>query len=183
MRYRLQRYWEVLRYDIPSFFRSLWIFRKALWSYRWYSGHHGVFDFMSAAIKDIHTNVEERGIEEWVSKGKKVEAMKRLVYLLDMFNNETFIEEAEKELGKTYIYRDYSFVPYAENPGYYEMVSNLTDEEDNHNDVILKRAHEIQTKGWEELIHLIKGQDYSKFSKKSEFLDQFDGSGIRGWWD
>ena len=183
MKYRLQRVWELFRYNLPAFFRSLWVFRKALWSYRWYSGHHGVFDFMSAAIKDIHTNVEERGIEEWVSKEKKVEAMKRLVYLLDMFNNETFTEEAEKELGMEYIYRDFTFQQTEDNPELYLMIRGTTDEEDSHNDVILKRAHEIQKKSWEELIHLIKGQDHSKFSKKSEFLDQFDGSGIRGWWD
>ena len=109
--------------------------------------------------------------------------MKRLVYLLDMFNNETFTEEAEKELGMEYIYRDFTFQQTEDNPELYLMIRGTTDEEDSHNDVILKRAHEIQKKSWEELIHLIKGQDYSKFSKKSEFLDQFDGSGIRGWWD
>ena len=183
MRYKLQRIWETFRYDLPRFFRTLWIFRKALWNYRWYGGHHSVFPFMADAIKDIHTNVEKRGIEEWVSKGKKVEAMKRLVYLLDMFNQETFIEEAEKELGMQYIYRDFTFQQKEDNPELYLMIPGTTDEEDNHNGVILKRSHEIQKKSWKELIHLIDGQDYSKFSKKSEFLDQFDGSGIRGWWD
>jgi hypothetical protein len=183
MKYKLQRYWEILRHDLPSFFRSLWIFRKALWNYKWYGGHHGVFDFMSTAIEDMHTRIEERGIEEWISKGKKVEAMKRLVYLLDMFNKESFIEEAEKELGMQYIYRDFKFEPTEDNPELYLMISTTTKEEDAHNDIINKRARKIAKEGWKELIHLIQGQDYSKFSKKSEFLDQFDGSGIRGWWD
>jgi len=182
MKYKLQRVWELFRYDLPAFFRSLWVFRKALWNYRWYSGHHGVFDFMSAAIKDIHTNVEERGIEEWVSKGKKVEAMKRLVYLLDMFNNETFIEKAEEELGLEMVFRN-RFVALEDRPDYFEMVNDLTKEEHKNNERILKRAHDIQSKGWKELIHLIKGQDYSKFKKEIDFLEQFDGSGIRGWWD
>jgi len=184
MRYKLQRYWTVLRYDLPNFFRSLWIFRKALWNYKWYSGHHGVFDFMSTAIKDMHTNIEERGIEEWVSKGKKVAAMKRLVYLLDMFNEETFVEEAEKELGMQFIYKDFKFEPKdGDGANGYYMIPTTTDEEDAHNDVILKKAREIQKAGWKELIHLINGQDYSKLSKKKEWLDFFDGSGIRGWWD
>lgn len=182
MKYRLQRYWDILRYETPNFFRSLWIFRKALWSYRWYSGHHGVFDFMSAAIEDIHTNVEKRGIEEWVSKGKKVEAMKRCVYLLNLFAGDNFVEEAEKELGLEMIFRSH-FEPLEDRPDLYEMIENLTEDEKKINEQILRRAHDIQKKGWKELMHLLKGQNYSKFNKKSEFLDQFDGSGIRGWWD
>ena len=53
MKYRLQHYWGILRYELPNFFRSLWIFRKALWNYRWYGGHYSVFTFMADAIKDI----------------------------------------------------------------------------------------------------------------------------------
>jgi hypothetical protein len=65
----------------------------------------------------------------------------------------------------------------------YEMVNDITEEEKKINEQILRRAHDMQKKGWKELMHLLKGQDYSKFNKKSEFLAQFDGSGIRGWWD
>jgi hypothetical protein len=63
------------------------------------------------------------------------------------------------------------------------MVNDITEEEKKINEQILRKAHDMQKKGWKELIHLLNGQNYSKFSKKSEFLDQFDGSGIRGWWD
>ena len=41
----------------------------------------------------------------------------------------------------------------------------------------------MQSKGWKELINLLKGQNYSKFKKEIDFAEQFDGSGIRGWWD
>jgi len=182
MRYKLQRYWELFRYDIPGFFRNLWVFRKALWKYRWYGGHHSVFTLMADAVKDMHTNIEERGIEEWISKEKKVEAMKRCVYLLNLFANDDFIEEAEKELGVEMILNTH-FVPLEDRPDLYEMVNDVTKKEKKINERILRRAHDIQKKGWKELMHLLDGQDYSKFSKKSEFLDQFDGSGIRGWWD
>ena len=36
---------------------------------------------------------------------------------------------------------------------------------------------------WEEIHHLLKGQDYSLFDKKISFEKQFDGSGIKNWWD
>lgn len=182
MKYKLQRVWELFRYNLPALFRSLWVFRKALWNYRWYGGHHSVFPFMADAIEDIHINVEKRGIEEWVSKGKKVEAMKRCVYLLNLFAEDNFVEEAEKELGLEMVFRN-RFVALEDRPDYFEMVNDLTKEEHKNNERILKRAHDIQSKGWKELIHLINGQDYSKFKKEIDFLEQFDGSGIRGWWD
>lgn len=182
MKYKLQRIWEILRYSIPGFFRALWIFRKALWNYRWYGGHHSVFPLMSTAIKDMHTKIEEHGIEELISKGKKIEAMKKCVYLLDLFADDGFIEAAEKELGVEMAH-NVCFKQLEDRPDLYEMVNNITEEEKKINEMILRRAHDMQKKGWKELIHLFKGQNYSKFSKKSEFLDQFDGSGIRGWWD
>jgi hypothetical protein len=153
-----------------------------MWNYYWYGGHHSVFTLMATAVKDMHTNIEERGIEEWVSKGKKVEAMKRCVYLLNLFANDDFIEEAEKELGVEMILNTH-FVPLEDRPDLYEMVNDVTEEQKKVNERILRRAHDMQKKGWKELMHLLNGQDYSKFKKDVEFLDQFDGSGIRGWWD
>ncbi len=182
MRYKLQRVWELFRYDIPRFFRTLWVLRKALWNYRWYGGHHSVFPLMADAIKDMYTHIEERGIEELVSKDKKVEAMKRCVYLLNLFAEDNFVEEAEKELGVEMVFRN-RFVALKDRPDYFEMVNDLTEEEHKTNEQILKRAHDVQSKGWKELIHLIKGQNYSKFKKEVDFIEQFDGSGIRGWWD
>jgi hypothetical protein len=137
---------------------------------------------MADAVKDMHTNIEKRGIEELISKGKKVEAMKRCVYLLNLFADGEFVDVAEKELGLEMTFRDH-FEPLEDRPELYKLVEDLTEEEKKINERILRRAHDIQKKGWKELIHLLDGQDYSKFNKKSEFLDQFDGSGIRGWWD
>jgi hypothetical protein len=182
MRYKLQHIWETFRYSIPGFFRALWVFRKALWNYRWYGGHHSVFPLMSAAIKDMHVNIEERGIEELISKGKKVEAMKRCVYLLDLFADDGFVDAAEKELGLEMIFRNH-FEPLEDRPELYVLVEDLTEEEKKINERVLRRAHDMQKKGWKELMHLLSGQNYSKFKKEIEFLDQFDGSGIRGWWD
>jgi len=182
MRYKLQRYWVLFRYDIPGFFRNLWVLRKALWKYRWYGGHHTVFPLMADAIKDMHTNIEKRGVEELLSKGKKVEAMKRCVYLLNLFADDGFVEEAEKELGLEMTFRNH-FEPLEDRPDLYKLVEDLTIQEHEINKCILKRAHEMQKDGWKELIHLLDGQDYSEFKKENDFLDQFDGSGIMGWWD
>jgi hypothetical protein len=36
---------------------------------------------------------------------------------------------------------------------------------------------------WEELWIIIQGQDYTKFDKDIDWYEQFDGTGLRGWWD
>ena len=35
----------------------------------------------------------------------------------------------------------------------------------------------------DELFVILKGQDYTKFDKDIDWYEQFDGSGIKGWWD
>ena len=45
------------------------------------------------------------------------------------------------------------------------------------------RAREIERQEWDELFTILKGQDYTKFDKDVDWDEQFDGSGIKGWWD
>jgi len=33
------------------------------------------------------------------------------------------------------------------------------------------------------LFDILRGQDSSKFDKDIEFYKQFDGTGLRGWWN
>ena len=47
----------------------------------------------------------------------------------------------------------------------------------------MDRALEIQRQEWDEMFEILKGQDYSKFDRKISWDKQFDGTGIRGWWD
>ena len=48
---------------------------------------------------------------------------------------------------------------------------------------VFNRAREIEKQEWDELFVILKGQDYTKFDKKIDWDKQFDGSGIKGWWD
>ena len=45
------------------------------------------------------------------------------------------------------------------------------------------RAREIEEEQWAELYEILKGQDYTKFDKEVDWYKQFDGTGLRGWWD
>jgi len=174
--------WDFLRYDMPRFFKNIWLFRKDLYNYHWYSGQHYVLPFMKTALIDMATKIDERGLEVEHSKSKKVDKMVRAAYLMECFIKDDFIELAEKELGEL-ILHSWDFEPVPDKPGYSQLVDKDTPEEKEHNKKVFTRAREIEEQMWDELWTIIKGQDYTKFDKNIDWDKQFDGSGLRGWWD
>ena len=70
-----ERYWDIIRYDIPRFLKNLWMFKKDIYDYRWYSGKHAVLPFMKTALMDMAAKIDERGMEVEPSISKKI--MKR----------------------------------------------------------------------------------------------------------
>jgi hypothetical protein len=190
-------YWKTLdlfRYDIPNFFRNLWLFRKNLWNHTWYNGDGSILPWVKTAVDDMAWRIEKYGHEVDESRMKKVAKMKRLSYLIDVCVNDSFVDVAEKELGIEMIYHDWEFEevpgrtmdnPLGEkNEKLYQLVDKDTPEEKEHNRKILKRAHEIQREYWEELCLIIKGPDYEAIRASNEDFDKlYDGSDIRAWWD
>jgi hypothetical protein len=174
--------WDFLRYDMPRFFRNLWMFRKDLYNYRWYSGQNAVLPFMKTALTDMAAKIDKRGWEVEHSKSKKLDKMRRAAYLMERFIEDDFLELAEKELGEV-ICHGFNFEPVPDKPGYSRMVDKETDEEKEHNSKVFDRAREIEEQMWTELWTIIQGQDYTKFDKDTDWDKQFDGSGLRGWWD
>jgi hypothetical protein len=182
--------WDFLRYDMPRFFRNLWLFRKDLYNYRWYSGQHAVLPFMKTALSDIAAKVDEHGMEVNKSKDKKVAKMYRAAYLMERFIKDDFIELAENELGEIVLH-DLEFEPVPDRPGCSRLVDKDTPEEKEHNRKVFDRAREIEEQMWTELWTILEGQKtshYEVFQHKSADPDNawdnwFDGSGLRGWWD
>ncbi len=99
LRYKLERIWDIVRYNLPNFFRNLRTFRKGLWEYRWYD-RHGVYVFMTTALKDMADKTETRGHEVDITRLKKVAKMKRAAELLNNFIEDNFVDQAEAELGE-----------------------------------------------------------------------------------
>ena len=174
--------WDFLRYDMPRFFKNLWLFRKDLYSYRSYSGDQAVLPFMQTAIMDMAANLNKRGHEVEESKSKKVMKMWRVALLMDHFIEDNFVELAEKELGDI-MHHDWGFEPSPDHDGCFILIDGETLEEKEHNRRVFRRAREIEESMWAELWNTLEGQDYRKFSKKIDWNEQFDGSGLRGWWD
>jgi len=173
--------YELFRYDLPRFFKNVWTFRKALWNHYWFD-HHGTLMFLETGLTHISDTVEQYGNEVDESRLKKVEAMRRAIQLIQNYNNDSYIDMAETELGEL-ILHDWEFEPVPDKPEYSQLVDKDTPEEKEHNKKVFDRAREIEKQEWDELFVILKGQDYTKFDKDIDWDKQFDGSGIKGWWD
>jgi len=182
-----EQYWDTIRYDIPRFLKNLWLFRKDLYNYCWYSGQHAVLPFMKTALMDMAAKIDERGSEVESSKSKKVMKMWRAAKLMEHFIEENFVELAENELGEI-AHRDFEFEDAPDHPGCYQLVNNNTPEEDEHNTKVFARANEIEESMWSELWSILKGQNPAEIKSspettEKEYDDWYDGSGLRNWWD
>jgi hypothetical protein len=173
--------YELFRYDIPRFVKNIWTFRKALWNHYWFD-HHGTLKFLEIGLTNISDTVEKYGHEVDESRLKKVAAMRRAIELIKNYNEDNYIDMSEKELGELMIH-DWEFEDVPDKPGFSQLVDNDTDEERVHNRKVFDRAREIEKQEWDELFVILKGQDYTKFDKDIDWYEQFDGSGIKGWWD
>jgi hypothetical protein len=173
--------YELFRYDLPRFFKNIWRFRKPLWNHYWFD-HHSSLTFLEVSLTHISDNVEKRGNEVDGPRLKKVAAMRRVVELIKNYNEDNYIDMAEKELGEL-ILHDWEFEDVPDKPGFSQLVDNDTEEERVHNRKVFDRAREIGEQEWSELFVILKGQDYTKFDKDIDWVKQFDGSGLRGWWD
>ena len=173
--------YELFRYDLPRFFKNVWTFRKALWNHYWFD-HHGTLQFLEIGLTNISDTVEKYGNEIDESRLKKVAAMRRAVELIRNYNQDNYIEMAEKELGEI-VHHDWEFEDVEDKPGYVTLVDKDTEEEKIHNRKVFDRANEIEEQEWDELFTILKGQDTKKFDKDKDWYKQFDGSGIKGWWD
>jgi hypothetical protein len=173
--------YELFRYDLPRFFKNIWTFRKALWNHYWFD-HHGTLKFLEIGLTNISDTVEKYGHEVDESRLKKVAAMRRAIELIKNYNEDNYIDMAEKELGELMLH-DWEFEDVPDKPGFSQLVDNDTDEERVHNRKVFDRARELEKQEWDELFVILKGQDYTKFDKDIDWYEQFDGSGIKGWWD
>lgn len=173
--------YELFRYDLPRFFKNVWTFRKALWNHYWFD-HHGTLMFLETGLTHISNTVEKYGHEVDESRLKKIDAMRRAIQLIQNYNNDSYVDMAETELGEL-ILHDWEFESVPDKPEYSQLVDKDTPQEKEHNKKVFDRAHEIEKQEWDELFVILKGQDYTKFDKDIDWYEQFDGSGIKGWWD
>ncbi len=184
--------WYFFKLDLPRFFKNIWLFRKALWNHYWWD-HHGILMFMETGLNHMAVITEEKGLEVDESRLKKVAAMKRAAELIRNYNEDTYIEMAEAELGEI-IHHEWNFIPVDSKDDLFELEDKDSPEEKEHNRKVFARAREIGEAEWNELWQLIKGQDKTNYQnliqeikvdteELPDYYKWFDGSGMRSWWD
>ena len=172
--YKLYFLYSFFRYDAPRFLKNIWKFKKALYNY--YPFHYeGLLYFLEIGINDLANNSEKYGYEILTSRAKKIEKMRRASEILQNYNTDRYLEMAEKELGKNpeHFWKD--------NRNFWK--DNRSTDESNQIIAVYKRAERIEEEDWDELMIILKGQDYSTFDPAKDFYEQFDGSGLKTWWD
>ena len=176
MMYYLTNIWDFLFFHIPRFIKNLWKFRKVIYNHYPYD-YHSTLCFLQVALKDISDYCEKHGYEVDVSRIKKVKKMRRAVKIIENINEDKYHELAEKELGK---------IP--EHLMFWINQKKIhredrTQEEADHIKAVYEKAIALEIDEWNELMEILKGQDYSSFDRDTDFYEQFDGSGLKTWWD
>jgi hypothetical protein len=172
------------KYSVSEFFgknirfvKNAFIYRSVLSDDYPYSVN---MRFLQKSIERVCDYIEKYGHEEDVSRIRKIKAMKRVIYLLDVYNNDSYIEEAEKILGKKYSYSSdfYDMFEKMED-GNYLYTGHPDKKADEINTELTKFSHQLSKEHWEELMLLLKGKDLNGES----YDDVYDGSDLRRWWD
>ncbi len=171
---KLWKVWASIRYDIPLFFKNVWRFRRELYNHQWWDYRY-TLEMMYRSLSIMVVKLEKDGIEEDVSRGKKVTKIKRALELLKHKLDDDYVERAEVELGEI-SYKPIRFEPVEGKEGLYSMVDDDTPAEKKHAKKVYKRARVIEETEWKELWDIFKGKKFTTW-------EEFDGSDLRGWWD
>lgn len=186
---KLWKVWEFFKRGLPTFFKNIWRFRKELYNHQWWDYRY-TLEMLHRSLVIMEKEISVKGIEEDVSRNKKVAKMQRAIQLIENRLNDNYVEQAEKELGEI-IHRDWEFEP--NESGTYTLKDNETKEEKEHNGKVFRLAQTIDDREWRELWNIFKGQstiDFKKYKKTLSKEEQatawdswFNGSDMRGWWD
>jgi hypothetical protein len=190
---KLWKVWEFIRRGIPTFFGNIWRFRKELYSHQWWD-YRFTLEMLYRSISIMEKGISERGIEVDGSRGKKVEAMRRVLELLKHKLDDDYIERAEEKFGSLNL-REWEFEAIEGSDGY-RLVDNDTPQEKAHHRKIFNYAKRLEDKEWREIWGIIKGNqndsDWKKIIKSltpeeryshDVYTKWFNGSDMRGWWD
>ena len=170
----LWKVWAAIRYDIPLFFKNVWRFRKELYNHQWWDYRY-TLEMLYRSLSIMVVKLEKDGIEEVVSRGKKVQKIKRALELLKHKLDDDYVDRAEAELGEL-SYKPIRFEPVEGKEGLYSLEDDDTPAEKKHAKKVYKRARVMEDTEWKELWDIFKGKKFTTWEK-------FDGSDLRGWWD
>jgi hypothetical protein len=182
---RRQTWWyktyEFFRFNLPRFFKNIWIFRKVLWNHRWWDYRY-TLEVLRTSLEVMERGMHN-GIEVRESRDKKIAKMQRVIQIIKNVEGDLYLEMAEEKLGKKYMTGDWEFEPVEGKEGVSQLKDNLTPAQEKVNKKISDLSRKLESDEWNELWNILKGQDYQKIPKDVEFNKWFNGSGLNTWWD
>ena len=171
-RHPVFRFYNMFRNRLPRFIKNVWSFRRELWSHSWWD-YSFTLMILKRSLEIQEQGLRSMGIEESLSLDKKLSKMRRAIELLKNKIEDNYISRTEEIYGEVYL-GEMEFEE-TEN-GEYTLVDEETEEQKEHNKLVFKKAHELETKEWKELWQIIEGKKYKQYK-------DWDGSDLRSWWD
>jgi len=139
-----------------------------LWRHRWWD-YSFTLEVLKTSLEIMSPNLEKYGIEENVSRIKKVQKINRVIEILNSVRSDDYFERAEKIVGKPEM-RDWKFEAQPDS-NWVTLVDDETPEEKEQWRRYFDCAQKLEEDEWKELWKILKG------------TGKDDGTGIRGWWD
>jgi len=139
-----------------------------LWRHRWWD-YSFTLEVLKTSLEIMSPNLEKYGIEENVSRMKKVQKINRVIEILNSVRSDDYFERAEKIVGKPEM-RDWKFEAQPDS-NWVTLVDDETPEEKEQWRRYFDCAQKLEEDEWKELWKILKG------------TGKDDGTGIRGWWD
>jgi|LakMenE18May11ns_1017448.scaffolds.fasta_scaffold9536792_1 hypothetical protein len=166
-----------LRYGIQNFF----YFWKVIWKFRSYDNSFTQNIFAKALDRQAkYMEINSNEVDE--SLTPKIQMMKKVVNNFKRLEADSFIEEAETELGNL-VHFDIQFEEVDINgETMYQMKDLLTEEESAHNSKIYRRSSVLEQECWEETWEIIKGHHREMGEDGRWNETPQDGTNMQGWW-
>lgn len=185
MKSKFLKCWDFLRWDLPRFFKNVWVFRKELTHFGGWDWHH-TLTMLRKSLEIQEQSMSKNSNEVDETLNLKLYYMRRSIYLIDQILEENFREMAEKKLGLKTIFKDFKLEPVEGSDSKMLVWEDETDEEREINQKIFYEAAKIEKEVWGELFDILKGDIYpidiyTKFKDKS-YEEFTNGRGLNTWW-
>ena len=152
--------------------KNLIFFFPVVWGYHWWDYTYSLAIF-KRSLEQYPKNYSKHGLEVKYARKPKIKQMERVIELLEIEVNDSYISEVEKEMG-------------------FDFLANVGEEKHRE---MFDRIVELEHNNWNEIWNIIKGEGKNPLDKSLQKLsidddeeaspmDYFDnGTDMRGWWD
>lgn len=178
---RLTWHWQILdwfRYDLPNGVKNIIKFWIPVWNHQSFDSAYSLRLF-AKSLETLSDNIKH-GNEIEISRNKKVARIRELIEIINRISEDDYIELAEHQLN---IEVDTQFT----------FSDNEPIEVTESNKKVFDKASELADLDIIRFCEIIKGQDPNAFESDREelsysemeelYLEKFDGTGIKGWWN